>query len=150
MANIGDQVSGGTVFYTGTTILIAATRDLIGSRYWGCYLIGIDGTFTDIGTGQANTGLIVSGCTGNTMIAATSCDNLVLNGYSDWFLPSKDELNEMYKLKDLILGDFDLYDNYWSSSQYNPEAAWIQYFLNGTQSRGDKDQLYRVRPIRAV
>jgi hypothetical protein len=51
--------------------------------------------FLIIGTSQANTTLIVnSGC--GLSSAAKICDNLVLNGYSDWLLPSKYEHNQMY------------------------------------------------------
>lgn len=150
MANIGDSVSGGTVFYTGATGgLIAATEDFRFPLYWGCYKLGIGCVSTVIDSGLTNTMLIVSGCTGNTMIAADVCYNLVLDGYSDWYLPSKDELNQMY-LQKSIIGNFSELDNYWSSSEYTPETAWMQFFGNGTQSElGDKDQLYRVRPIRS-
>ena len=50
-----------------------------------------------------------------------------------------------------VIGGFSNYDNYWTSSQSTPETAWIQFFGNGTQSdKGGKDQLYRVRPIKAI
>lgn len=150
---IGDLTGGGIVFYTGSTtgstVLVAALEDL-GTLYWGCYGNPIGGTSTDIYSGDSNTLLILSGCTGNTMIAATACYNLSLNGYTDWFLPSKDELNEIFKYKNLI-PNLSYIDNYWSSSQFNQDCAWLQYFVNGTQSGlGGKDQLYRVRPIRKV
>ena len=149
MPSIGDKLSGGTFFYSGATGgLIAANNDLPGSYYWGCYKTGITGTSTDVGTGQANTNLIITGCTTNVSIAANMCNNAVIDGYSDWYLPSKDELNYMYQQKSVI-GDFSSIDNYWSSSQYTPECAWMQYFGSGVQSeKGDKDQLYKVRPIR--
>lgn len=146
---IGDFDGGGIVFYSSGVTLVASLEDL-GSLYWGCYKTPVDGTSSEIGTGSANTDLIYAGCTGNTMIAATACYNLSLSGYTDWYLPSKDELNEMFLQKDLIPG-LNIYDNYWSSSQYTSECAWIQYFVNGIQSPlGDKDQLYRVRPIRTL
>jgi len=148
MPNVGDHVQGGVLFYSATTFgWVAAEKDL-NPAYWGCYQTAIDGTSTALRWGSSNTDIIVSGCTGNTMIAATLCSNYSYSGYTDWFLPSKDELNEMYLAKDII-GGFDMTDNYWSSSQYNDQCAYIQYFLTGTQSElGGKDQLYRVRPIR--
>lgn len=149
MAYIGQSISGGTFFYTGATGgLVAANQDYFISLQWGCQHTLVDGTKTAIGTGLANTMFMVSGCTGNTMNAGRVCYDIVINGYSDWYLPSKDELNEMYLAKSYISG-LDIYNNYWSSSQYNDNCAWVQFFLNGTQSElGEKDQLYRVRPIR--
>jgi hypothetical protein len=144
---IGSIVQGGILFYSGSSFsLIAATEDIHMSLLWGCYKTGIDGTSTALGAGSTNTNLILSGCTGNTMIAATVCFRY--SGYTGWFLPSKDELNEMYLVKDII-GGFDSYDNYWSSSQSTSECAWMQFFRDGIPSdKGGKDQLYRVRPIR--
>lgn len=147
---IGDLVQGGILFYSGATVLISALQDINIPLYWGCYGVAVSGTSTLIGTGQANTSLIIGVCTGNTMIAAKVCDSLSFSGYTDWFLPSKDELNQMY-LQQEIIGEFDIYSNYWSSSQNMPETAWMQFFLNGTQSNlGQKDQLYKVRPIRVM
>lgn len=147
---IGDIIQGGILFYSGATFeLIASQFDIVIPLYWGCYKTAIN-TSTALGSGSNNTDLIFSGCTGNTMIAATACSNFSFSGYTDWFLPSKDELNEMYLLKNVI-GGFDLYTNYWSSSQYSSECAWMQFFLTGAQSNlGDKDQLYKVRPIRIL
>jgi len=147
---IGQSVSGGTIFYTAVTFSLAALpTDYIIPLYWGCYGVGISGTETGIRAGWLNSELIFSGCTGNTMIAADVCLRITTGG-SGWFLPSKDELNELYLQKSLI-GGFSNYDNYWTSSQSTPETAWIQFFGNGTQSdKGGKDQLYRVRPIKAI
>ena len=91
--------------------LIAAPGDL-GSAVWGCYGTRIGGTVTAIGTGAKNTAAMVAGCS-TSGIAARLCDNLVLSGYSDWFLPSKDELNKLYQNRNLI-GGFGS-DYYWSS-----------------------------------
>lgn len=145
---IGDFVQGGILFYSGATVLIAAFDDILIPAYWGCYKTAVSGTSTAIGTGASNTAKIISVCTGFT--AAKFCDDYSFSGYTDWFLPSKDELNEMYLQKDEF-NNLDEHTNYWSSSQNMPETAWIQYFLNGTQSElGLKDQLYKVRPIRVM
>lgn len=78
--------------------LIAAPSDQ-GSAKWGCPGTIIGGTNTALGTGAANTAAILAGCSDEAGIAARLCDNLVLNGYSDWFLPSKNELNKLFKFR---------------------------------------------------
>ena len=148
---IGDFVQGGILFYSGATFqLISAQQDIIIPLYWGVYGTAVSGTSTEIGSGSNNTNLIshIFANSGYSMLAANVCSGYSFSGYTDWFLPSKDELNEIYLLK-TIIGGFDIYTNYWSSSQYTPECAWMQYFATGMQSGlGYKDQLYKVRPIR--
>jgi hypothetical protein len=145
---IGQSYGGGIIFYidgTGQHGLISATSDQSTGAQWGCYGTSIPGTSTAIGTGQANTTAIVAGCP-TIGIAAQICDALVLNGYSDWFLPSKDELNQMYLQKTVIGGFANNY--YWSSSEYNANTAWYQSFDNGYQYSGNKAATHYVRAVR--
>jgi len=146
---IGQSFGGGIIFYldgTGQHGLIAATADQSASALWGCYGILIGGTATAIGTGQANTTAIINGC--NTAgIAARICDDLVLNGYSDWFLPSKDELNQMYAQR-TVIGNLE-YHSYWSSSEESVNYAWFQYFNGSNQYNDPKNTNYFVRAVRA-
>ncbi len=72
--------------------------------------------------------------------AARMCDIHEAGGYSDWFLPSKDELDLMYRyLKKNNLGGFsEVY--YWSSSENDAATAWTQPVGDGIQyytSRGN-------------
>ena len=92
--------------------LIAAPYDQ-SIATWGCSGPLIGGTSTAFGTGQANTTAIVKGCS-EVGIAARLCNDLVLGGYSDWYLPSIDELNKLY-INRVAIGGF-ANDYYWSSS----------------------------------
>jgi hypothetical protein len=120
-------------------------------KEWGSYETWIGGTGTGIGTGKSNTAKIVKWLKshGETNSAAQLCDVLVYGGYSDWFLPSKYELNLMYKnLKVNGVGDFaDEY--YWSSSESSANYAWYQNFLKGIQFDYRKNLKRRVRAVRA-
>ena len=87
--------------------------------------------------------------------AADICANLTLGGYSDWFLPSKDELNEMYLNigqglagTSANVGGF-AYTNYWSSSEDGNYYAWMQMFNFGIdQSSHMKYYNANVRAVR--
>ena len=81
--------------------------------------------------------------------AKTSCEELILNGYSDWHLPSKEELNSVYfNLKQFGGGGF-ANDSYWSSTEYNNDYAWLQNFNNGKQYNYDNYYRSNVRAVRA-
>jgi hypothetical protein len=116
---------------------------------WGCYetlLDGADGTA--IGTGKQNTTDIVNGCA-QAGIAARIADNLVLGGKTDWFLPSKDELNQMNIQKATVGGFTD--DYWWSSSEIYATKSWQQYF-DGANAQTADDKFRNnglfVRPVR--
>ncbi|MCX6532984.1 MAG: DUF1566 domain-containing protein, partial [Actinobacteria bacterium] len=114
---------------------------------WGCYgtpITGADGT--DIGTGEQNTTDIRNGCP-TADIAARVAYDLVLGGQSDWFLPSKDELNQMYIQQTAIGGFSTVY--YWSSSEYADLNAWAQDFHSGLQYDDSETFTNYVLPVRA-
>ena len=157
---IGDTYQGGIVFYIfqqgdagyvagQVNGLIVAPSDQSSGAEWGCYgttISGADGTA--IGTGNQNTIDIEAGCT-TSGTAADICANLTLGGYSDWFLPSKDELNEMYlNLHQQGLGGFATYV-YWSSTEIDYVSAWGQDFNFGFQFGNFKYDFSAVRAIRA-
>jgi hypothetical protein len=74
---------------------------------------------------------------------------LVLNGYSDWYLPSIGEVQMMYSRLYLQgLGGFGV-GRYWSSSQGYPGNAWFMDFSNGVVGNGGKDYDFQVRAVRA-
>ncbi len=159
--------SGGYVFYEnpnyatdGWRYLEAAPSGWSGVsddpwNVWGGYGTSVEGTGTAIGTGASNTQKIVTEFgdaepyVSKTDYAAKLCADYRLGGHADWFLPSKDELNQMYQNLYLNnLGGFSA-DRYWSSSEYDAYDAWNQYFPNGNQNVSLRDNAYRVRPVRA-
>ena len=115
--------------------LIAATADQTAADPWGVTwtnftdsLIGPSAQGLALGTGRANTAAIVAQAIENQRCvegAAYICDNLVVNGFDDWYLPSKDELHKLYLLymkyaKAGESGNFNPsghYQYYWSSSE---------------------------------
>ena len=147
---MGELLQGGIVFYSGATVLIAALKDIELSLCWGCYKTAVSGTSTAVGTGSANTTKIISVCTGYTMIAANVCSNYSYSGYSDWFLPSKDELILMNtNLGSQGLGNFAS-ASYYSSSESSSTGAWGYAFGYGYVSGpGKSGYPYYVRAVRA-
>jgi hypothetical protein len=154
---IGDTgPAGGIVFYVtdgGLHGLEAASVDQSSGLtiIWGCFgtlITGADGTLVD--TGAQNTGDIVTGCM-EAGIAARLADNYWLNGFNDWFLPSKDELNELHANKDVVGGFAN--GAYWSSSELGDLNAWYQSFGGGAgdgfQGGKGKGTSSEVRVIRA-
>jgi hypothetical protein len=127
--------------------LIAAPSDQ-GFAPWGCNGTGISGADgTAIGTGAQNTIDIMNGCS-SAGIAARLCGDLVLGGYSDWYLPSKDELNQLY-LNKVAIGGFNSNGlAYWSSSEGDNDRAWEQGFNQGSQWSYYKDYGFDI--VRAV
>jgi len=128
--------------------IIAAPTDQCSGCQWGCnmtIILGADGTA--LGTGYQNTlDIVAANCGSST--AANICNNLELNEYNDWFLPSTDELNKLYLSKELIGGFSD--NEYWSSTEYEPDTdySWGQSFLNGGQGTLPRNINFHVRAIR--
>jgi hypothetical protein len=150
--------AGGYIFYdkgvfsNGWRYLEAAPAEIEFTAAWGAYGTYVAGTNTGVGFGKRNTEIIVERlkALGESGKAAQVCVNLNFDGYKDWFLPSKDELNLMYtNLKQKGLGGFS--NNwYWSSSQYGNNSAWLQRFSDGYQNDYyNKNSTDSVRAVRA-
>jgi hypothetical protein len=113
----------------------------------------ISGTETAIGTGRKNTDLILA--KDADAPAAKACKEYSGGGKTDWFLPSKDELNELYVNRASVGNMKDYY--YWSSSQRDSYNAWSQSFYDygsGIQSYNNKNgkllKYYLFRDVRAI
>jgi hypothetical protein len=128
MVTVGEEHGGGIVFYvdgTGKHGLIVAKADmptLSSDKEEGGF------TWCD---------------------AKAACTTFESNGYRDWFLPNKEQLNQLY-LNKLAVGGFVDNHYYWSSTEYNEDIAWLQNFTNGTHYVISKTYgLDRVRAVRA-
>ena len=77
--------------------------------------------------------------------AVGACDDLTYGGFTDWYLPSKAELNAMYEQKSSIGGFSDTW--YWSSTE-NGTGMWCQNFSDGRQGHFYKSSICRVRCVR--
>ena len=154
---IGDTgPAGGKIFITPATsgnstgkYFEAAPADFATELIW-CSditnLLGASGT--TIGTGALNTSNMLLTCTSG---AAFSADGYATTNnsetYSDWFLPSKAELDQLYLNKKAIGGFTN--SSYWSSSEDSASGAWCQYFRLSLQYDDVKEGLNYLRPVRA-
>jgi hypothetical protein len=163
---LGDKgPAGGFIFYInpnyqtdGWRYLEAAPADL-GEMTWGTVNFAVQGAKgTAVGTGEQNTmDIVVSDPSDNT--AADACANysIVTDGvtYDDWFLPSRDELEEIFnnlRLKgvgNFYLNENNEYEAYWTSSQADAEQCWGKCFETLITMGGLKEYPLYVRPVRA-
>lgn len=162
MLAIGDFHEGGVIFYLDETKehgLVCTVSEQSYGTTWKCStsVVITGATGIVIGTGPQNTADILSVCDSSPTIAAAICNSLELNGYTDWFLPSKDELNEIYINKDLVDdtavdngGELLQSTNYWSSSYSNSNTVWVQTFAQGGSQYGNsEDKSNHVRAVRS-
>jgi hypothetical protein len=156
--SIGDKgPGGGTVFYVAKT-----------KQTWGRYLEAAPAkwsgklnspqlpwcdvtdtlvpgsTGVGLGDGKANTAAIAAACTSGAASRAAAYRG---GKKSDWYLPSKGELNVLYKKRKAV-GGFPAW-THWSSSEASQQAAWLQGFAGGVQNETNKSYLGSLRPIRA-
>jgi hypothetical protein len=104
-------------------------------------------TGTGIGAGRKNTALILAVDT--EAPAAKACNEYSNGGYTDWFLPSRDELNVLYTNRTTMGNMWITNRYYWSSSQGNYVDAWLQDFSYGGQGEEQKFNYGYVRAVRA-
>lgn len=168
--NVGDTGPGGgkifykaaTPFTCGPTLNLSCTyleaappingvKDNSG-RAWstgGNQTISVPGANElAIGGGYKNSLAIVAQ-SGNVAASSAAVQARAYTGGSltDWYLPSKDELTELWTLKNTV-GGFEN-TNYWSSSEFDPTNGWRRAFQGSSQSGGGKSNAFYFRPIRA-
>ena len=148
---IGQSFGGGIIFYldsTGAHGLIASNNDVSVGLWYAGVRLNTHAKDSAIGTGLCNTKKIVKAQGDNGVnYAAWQCDTFTAGGYKDWFLPSKEELNQLYLHRNVI----GIYTTgfYWSSTESGKGHAWAQDFTNGLQSDDKKTITRFVRAVRA-
>jgi hypothetical protein len=161
LVNIGDDYLGGKVAYILQSGdpgydpsvqhgLIAATSDYPTRIRWdnGSY-ISTGATATALGTGFANTNTIIA-AQGTGNYAASVARNHTGGGYTDWYLPSKDELNKLMANKTAIGGFVSATNLFWyyTSSESASDKAWL-IPADGSPYATPKEETWNVRPVRA-
>src|SRR6185437_13551651 len=128
--------------------LIVSPNDIGNGIEWGCQGTSI-ATSTAFGSGLANTNAIIASCP-TLLTGARVCHDLTLNGFSDWYLPSLNEMNKFYINQDAI-GGFANTGYYWSSSQCDATNALGFGFKNGDigSGCGTKHDGDRIRATRS-
>lgn len=154
--------SGGYIYYDkgettdGWRYLEAAPANIVynGSNkiYWGCSGTMINQTQAGIGFGPANTVRIMQQCP-DANCAARLCDSYTINGVSDWFLPSQEELKAFYKSSKNVfnIATSPVSDKlYWSSTESGNSTSAISLdgYLGYTSESSKNYNMVRVRPVR--
>ena len=168
--SIGDAgPAGGYIFYIDTndehawTYLEVAPESTEWDGAVWCnpagYAVGEEARGMVIGDGAGNTTAIVESYEANSEVgdgfAAQLCDDLTVehNGetFADWFMPSQDELNEVFtnlQSTDNPVGGFQEYQ-YWTSTEMSAYTACDQFFgTDGTQGSHSKLNGWCLRAVR--
>jgi hypothetical protein len=149
---LGQSFQGGIIFYIDDTRkhgLITTSTDISDGIKWykGTYVL-TGATDKSIGSGLYNTIKIVNKL-GDGNYAAKICYDLVHQGYSDWYLPSQYELDEL--INNYLYAMIDRYNSYWSSTESGGSGlSYGAYWRNHSFSGHDNEYSNnRVRAIRA-
>ncbi|WP_319231070.1 DUF1566 domain-containing protein [Draconibacterium orientale] len=143
-SNVGDVCTDGYIFAGDTNLYVTDVDQSTGIQWKTSR--GMDDINPDSDVdGQANhdnrSGSL------SDFPAFELCENLDRHGHTDWYLPAKDELNQLY-LNQVAIGGFTT-SNYWSSTERDIDSPWRQYFGNGSQTGYYKTDSYEyVRCVR--
>ena len=135
----------GLSMFTVSALSSAATPQ-IGDSYGGGVVLYVDGTGQH-GLIAAKSDATVKEKGFFSWYSAKVAANAFVEGYSDWLLPNKEQLHQIYIHRSSLAGIDATY--YWSSSESDGNNAWAEYFLNGNQVAGNKSNGSCVRAVRA-
>lgn len=155
---IGDSYGGGTVIYLFQSGdlgyiadqyhgIIVANEDA-GYSPWGCNGITTNAVGSNVGTASQNTSNIISSNCGST--AAQFCVDYRGGGYSDWSLPSINELNIVFSNRLYLPSSLSQY-LYWSSTETSSAGAYrkdMRYTNTGGVQSFGKTSNSHVRAVR--
>jgi hypothetical protein len=170
---IGDIYQGGKIIYIfqsgdsdyvqaethGLIIPISAISTTPSNTYnsWATFIMGeygclgstIGNTLSSLSSGIANTNSINTNCISNQS-GAYKCKNLTIGGYSDWFLPSKNEVAIIYQNYTAVGGVYPSQSQgVWCSTEINSNYAWVCSFDGGGGWVSlPKDYVFNIKPLR--
>jgi hypothetical protein len=125
--------AGGWVFYdsgnysdlpsAGGWRYLEAAPQGVSAAPWGAAGVRVGSSGTGLGTGAGNSSLILAAQGEAAATASGACASYAVNGFSDWFLPSRDEASRMY-LELVAAGITTLGSGaHWTSSEYATATA---------------------------
>ena len=137
----------GSVQSWGRYIEAAEPYTDAGQRVWsGQQFVSCGASGTAIGTGKSNTAAIIA--QSNTAnCAATICTAFNGGGFTDWFLPSRDEMTQWYNQKSYFTS-VNTGREYWTSSETASDGGYAIYMVTGGISVKGKSSGYLSRPMR--
>lgn len=157
VTKIGEKFNGGILIYilkptdpgyeASMPHGFIVANEIFRSRWYNGVYINTGALATSIGSGLINTNTVnlKQGLT-QSSYATGIARAYNGGGYSDWFLPSKEELNIMFLNKTSVVSCVD--NLYWSSSEFSSNFAWAQDFGTGFQLTENKELSLCVCPIR--
>ncbi len=133
--------------YTGTYVWSTSQAKITTKADYAYQEVGTKGTAIGAGAGNTKKILAKYPVANYPNSAAAVAHSYRGGGFTDWFLPSMDELKQLYVSKGVVGGYADFI--YWSSSEMSPSVAWYKIFINGLLGDSIKSYFKRVRPVRA-
>ncbi len=162
---IGEFHEGGIIFHVYNDQngiehgLIMMTENITENSVWSNVTTELIGNKANNSWDGIRNILGIINQSGHSTSAAQLCDNLNFSGFSDWYLPSLDELNLMYSARyeinrvadidnDPSTVTFNHYDYLWSSTEAKSGTAWLVHFAVGESNTNSKANGFPVRAIR--